>query len=60
MIKMYLYTQRPKQSKICLKPRWWNGIHTSLKNLWEQSHEGSTPSLGTFDPVAQLDRATAF
>ena len=28
-------------------PRWWNGIHASLKNWWGQLREGSTPSLGT-------------
>ncbi len=31
---------------VCV-PGWWNGLHASLKNLWEQSHEGSTPSPGT-------------
>jgi hypothetical protein len=28
-------------------PRWWNGIHASLKNWWGHTREGSTPSLGT-------------
>lgn len=28
-------------------PRWWNGIHVGLKIQWEQSREGSSPSLGT-------------
>lgn len=28
-------------------PRWRNGIRSSLKNLWGQPREGSTPSLGT-------------
>lgn len=32
-------------------PRWRNGIRSGLKNLWEQSREGSSPSLGTKKPV---------
>ena len=30
-----------------LLPRWRNGIRSGPKNLWEQSREGSIPSLGT-------------
>lgn len=29
------------------QPRWWNGLHEGLKNLWTQVHVGSNPTLGT-------------
>ena len=36
-------------------PRWWNGIHASLKNWWGQLREGSTPSLGTITLLVGAD-----
>ena len=39
-----------------LMPRWRNGIRSGFKNLWEQSREGSIPSLGTRRNLSLAER----